>query len=203
MQEHQYLEDITFLIVEDNPFMRKIVMRILWAFGAKRVEEAADGGEALKIMETFMPDIVVLVWEMEPVDGIEFMKMVRDTEAAKNPFIPVIMLTGHAERHRIVTARNAGVNEYLLKPVSARALLSRVQAVIERPRQFVRTKTFFGPDRRRKDMQYQGDNRRGSGAIEDQADQRPPDEEMKQDEINKMFNPEEGEGEADAAPEAS
>ncbi|MCP5366791.1 MAG: response regulator [Hyphomicrobiales bacterium] len=199
MHQHQYLEDITFLVVEDNPFMRRIVMRILWAFGAKRVEEASDGGEAITAMESFQPDIIVLDWEMEPVDGIQFMKFVRDAEDSKNPFIPVIMLTGHAERHRIITARNAGVNEYLLKPVSAQALLSRVQAVIERPRQFVRTKTFFGPDRRRKDERFKGDNRRAGGAAAPRAgaEAEAMDAEMHQDEINELFNPEDGQSETE------
>lgn len=66
----------------------------------------------------------------------------------------------HAERARVVQARDAGVTEYLVKPLSARLLSRRIQAVIEKSRPFVRTKSFFGPDRRRSSLDFAGRERR-------------------------------------------
>lgn len=84
-----------------------------------------------------------------------------------HPFVPVIMVTGHSEKSRVYEALNAGVNEFLVKPVSAKGLYSRLISVIERPRPFVRSKTFFGPDRRRRaDPTYRDAERREEGKAE-------------------------------------
>jgi DNA-binding response OmpR family regulator len=65
--------------------------------------------------------------------------------------LPIIMMTGHSEKSRVVEARDAGVTEFVAKPLTAKAVLERIQAVIYRPRPFVRTATYFGPGRRRRD----------------------------------------------------
>ncbi len=100
---------------------------------------------------------------MRPIDGIEFTRALRTTSDSPNPMLPVIMLSGHTEPVRIAVARNAGVTEFLSKPVSPKALYLRIEEVILRPRQFVRTKSFHGPDRRRRgDDKYSGERRRAS-----------------------------------------
>lgn len=181
-----YLEQIKFLVVEDNNFMRTIVRRVLNALGAHDVKEAVDGAEAMKLLQTYQPDICIVDWEMTPLDGIDFARMIRLGEDSPNPFMPLIMLSGHSERQRVMVARDAGVNEFVVKPISATALFSRIRAVIERPRPFVRTKNYFGPDRRRHaDAKYQGPERRGDGIDKRAA----PDESMGQDAINALFNP--------------
>lgn len=182
-----YLQNVKILIVEDNPFMRTIVLRILKAFGAEQIKEAGDGAEAFKIMRLFNPDIIIVDWQMQPLDGIEFARMVRTADDSPNPFVPIIMLSGHSEQNRIMVARDAGVNEFLVKPISAKALFSRIQAVIERPRQFVRTKNYFGPDRRRKNGNYQGKDRRGAEQAAHAG--KPSDASMSQDAVNALFNP--------------
>ena len=78
--------------------------------------------------------------------------MVRSGEDSPNPYVPIIMLTGHTELHRVCEARDAGVNEFLAKPISAKALYSRVASIIEFPRPFIRTKSYFGPCRRRRNL---------------------------------------------------
>ena len=71
------------------------------------------------------------------------------------------MLTGHTSVDHVQAARDAGVNEFLAKPVSSKAILSRLVAVIEHPRPFVRTKVYFGPcRRRRREGDYHGPERR-------------------------------------------
>jgi two-component system, chemotaxis family, chemotaxis protein CheY len=191
----EYLSNIKFLIVEDNKFMQTVVRRILAALGSRDVRECDDGADALKIMKTFPADIVITDWAMDPIDGIELTQMIRTTSDSPNPYIPIIMLTAYSEMNRIVEARDSGVNEFVVKPISVKTLLSRIQAVIEKPRPFIRTNKFFGPDRRRKDMKFTGADRRASqSTLPEGVGSDEPD--LDQDEINQLMNPEAGEGEA-------
>ena len=178
-----YLANIKFLVVDDNAFMRTIVRRVLATLETGEVKEAADGGDALKLMKTFTPDIAIVDWEMQPIDGIEFVKMVRMADDSPNSFLPVIMLSGYSDTNRILIARDAGINEFVVKPISVKTLYNRIQNVIERPRQFVRTKSYFGPDRRRKEAKFEGDDKRGTTPIP------PLDESLDQDKVNTLFNP--------------
>ncbi len=158
------LEDVSFLIVDDNPNMRVIVKRTLRALGARHMEEAANGADALAVLAASPVDIVIVDWEMTPVDGIEFTRSVRTSPESPNPYLPVIMLSGHTEMVRVTRARDAGITEFLAKPVSATRLYTRIVSVIQRPRPFVRTPTYFGPDRRRQDdPRYRGPDRREAG----------------------------------------
>lgn len=156
----EYLKKISFLVVDDNDFMRTIVRRILASLGAETIHEATDGADALKLLKVVVPDIVILDWRMTPLDGIEFTQFIRRGEDSPNPFLPIIMMTGYSAFQHVMDARDAGVNEFLVKPVSAQRLFSRIQAVIERPRSFVRTQTYFGPDRRRRNLPFKGPDRR-------------------------------------------
>src|SRR5690606_14043240 len=94
------------------------------------------------------PDIVIADWMMKPMDGISFARMVRNDPRSPNAYVPIILMTGFSERRRVLQARDAGVTEFLVKPFNARDLYKRIAQVIERPRQFVRSEDFFGPDRR-------------------------------------------------------
>ena len=181
----KYLKDVKFLIVDDNAFMRNIIRRVLSALHAEKVREASDGGDALQIMQTFVPDIIILDWEMTPMDGLEFTRKVRLSKGSPNVFTPIIMVSGHSERGRIVAARDAGVNEFVVKPISAKSLFDRIQTVIERPRPYVRLKSYFGPDRRRKTVDRGGEERR----VAKPATVPPPNHPMRQSEVNVLFNP--------------
>ncbi len=154
------LEKLNFLIVDDNKHMRQILKAILHAFGVKRMDEAADGADAIKELGVFPADMVICDWNMSPLDGMDFVRMVRTGSDSPNPYVPIIMLTGHTELSRVREARDAGVNEFLAKPISARALYARIRSIIENPRQFIRTKAYFGPDRRRKQVPFSGPERR-------------------------------------------
>ena len=149
-QDSQYLSNISILLVEPNSFMRTMVRNVLNVFGARRVVEASDGADAFKIMNTFVPDIVLTEWSMEPVDGLDFVRLLRTGSDSPNPYVPVIMMTAHTARHRVIEARDTGITEFVVKPLSPRTLLTRMTEVIERPRSFVRTTVYFGPDRRRR-----------------------------------------------------
>ncbi|HEV2653044.1 MAG TPA: response regulator [Rhizomicrobium sp.] len=158
---------LKILVVEDNPHMRKLVVTILQAFGTIQIFEAADGNKAWTIMRESNPDVVFLDWMMEGMSGLDLAKMVRTSPQSPNPFVPIIMLSGYTQIEHIRQARDAGVNEFLAKPVSVAAIMSRLVSVIEHPRPYVRTKGYFGPCRRRhKRDEYQGPERRVAAATE-------------------------------------
>ena len=181
-----YLANISFLVVDDNEFMRHLLRRVLKALNAQEVREAPDGTRALEMMHHFSPDVLIVDWMMDPMDGIELTRQLRNDSDSPNPFIPIIMVSAHADRGRVIVARDSGVNEFVVKPISATTLYSRIRTVIDKPRPFVRTKDFFGPDRRRTEQHYLGPDRRGA-AVDMAAPDRQP---MAQDEINELFNPE-------------
>ena len=149
------------LIVEDNVHMRALLRSLLMALGLKQVFEAADGEDAFVIMRERKPDLILTDLSMKPMDGIEFTREARLSHRSPNPYVPIIMITGHTERHRVEAARDAGVTEFLAKPITAQNLFLRIAEIIERPRAFVRAGDYFGPDRRRRaDENYPGPWRR-------------------------------------------
>ncbi|MBU0800663.1 MAG: response regulator [Alphaproteobacteria bacterium] len=152
---------ISVLVVEDNLPMLEITKSLLLAFGVGNVIGAHNGEMGFEHFCKANPDIVIADWMMKPMDGISFTRKVRNDPASPNPYVPIILMTGFSERRRVFQARDAGVTEFLVKPFNARDLYKRMAQVIERPRQFVRSEDFFGPDRRRKsEQEYTGPQRR-------------------------------------------
>ncbi|MBI1986710.1 MAG: response regulator [Rhodospirillales bacterium] len=155
------LGNVSILIIDDYAPMRKILLSLFRELGINRLSQATGGREALKLIKTVEPDVIILDAIMEPMDGLEFTRKVRSGEAGIDPFVPIIMVSGQTELRHIMKARDAGVTEFLAKPISARAMYSRICSVISNPRPFIRTATFFGPDRRRRALPYDGADRRG------------------------------------------
>jgi two-component system, chemotaxis family, chemotaxis protein CheY len=157
------LSVLTAMFVDDSPYMRKLIHDLLIIMGIGKVLTASDGESALKLYNENAPDFLITDASMEPMDGFEFVRRIRMDKNNPNPFVPIIMLSGHVEMANIERARDNGVTEYLAKPVSADSLMTRVISVIERPRQFVKVGPYFGPDRRRHtDDVFFGENKRGS-----------------------------------------
>jgi two-component system, chemotaxis family, chemotaxis protein CheY len=156
------LDRLKVLVVDDNKHMRLLVSAVLEAFGVKTIYEAANGEDAWKILTQNPCDIVFVDWVMPGMSGVELTEKIRTAPDSPNPFLPIVMLTGHTSIEKVNLARNMGVNEFLAKPVSAKAIINRMVAVIEHPRPFVRTKSYFGPCRRRREVAYQGPERRSS-----------------------------------------
>ena len=152
---------LKILVVDDNAHMRKLVITILQAFGVAQIFEAENGERAWASLREHNPDICVLDWMMEGMSGVDLAQKIRTDPQTPNPFVPIIMLTGHTHIDRVRQARDAGVNEFIAKPVSVKTMMQRLQSVIENPRPFVRTKVYFGPCRRRRGAdEYRGPERR-------------------------------------------
>ena len=157
---------IKILLVDDNHHMRVLLTEILRAIGVKHVYEAGDGAEALQIMRTHQVDVVMTDLAMQPLDGIDFVRQLRRSGDSPNQMAPVIMVTGHSTVQRVHQARDAGVNEFLTKPLTARGVIERVAQVIDHPRAFIRSPNYIGPERRRRtDPNFAGPWRRAADGV--------------------------------------
>ncbi len=157
------LDTARILIVDDMAPMLSLTKSILNIFGFVQVYTASNGEEAFELVCKHDPELILTDWMMEPMDGLEFTKKIRRDPLVPNPYVPIIMMTGFSSRLRVEGARDKGITEFLVKPFSSRDLYKRVVQIIERPRQFVETGEFFGPDRRRKrGKDYEGPRRRGN-----------------------------------------
>lgn len=159
------LEKLNVLLVEDNFSMRTLLRDVLAAFGIKNVISVSDGGRAWRELQDFPADIAIVDWNMRPVSGLQFVKRVRQGRDSPNPFLPVIMLTAYSERRRVMMGRDAGVTEFLVKPVTPKRLYDRIATIIEHNRGFIRSPTYFGPDRRRIDKGMIGADRRNQESM--------------------------------------
>jgi DNA-binding response OmpR family regulator len=155
------LEGVSALILDDNAHMRGLLRVILASFGLRHIEEAQDGMEALGILAGGDIDIAFVDFKLGGTDGLEFCRHIRTHSESPNIYLPIIMITAYSERRRVLDAINAGVDEFLVKPVRAIDVANRINAVIERRRPFIEAGAYFGPDRRRRDdPRYRGPMRR-------------------------------------------
>lgn len=150
--------------------MRSLMTIALKALGVGTIKTADDGGEAIEVLRLMSTDpmkagvmsidIILSNWQMSPVDGLMLLRWVRRHKESPDRFIPFLMVTGYADREKVMEARELGVTEILAKPFSVQNVADRLIQVIERPRQFVHTSSYFGPDRRRQALPYSGEERR-------------------------------------------
>jgi DNA-binding response OmpR family regulator len=159
------LDQLNVLLAEDNFTMRALLRDVLAAFGVKSVVAVSDGGRAWKELLTFPADLAIVDWNMQPVSGLQFVKRIRQGRDSPNPFLPVIMLTAYSERRRVMIGRDSGVTEFLVKPVTPKRLYDRIAAIIEHNRGFIRSQSYFGPDRRRIDKGVIGADRRDEDSL--------------------------------------
>jgi two-component system chemotaxis response regulator CheY len=141
--------NVKVLVVDDEHYMRKVVRTLLMSIGVRTIYEAPDGPAGLDLIRTARPDVVILDWQMPGLDGAAFMRAVRSPATFPYPDVPIIMLTGHGQRSRVIEAVQIGVNEFLLKPVSSKALQDRLISVLFKPRPLVKNGAFYAPVPRR------------------------------------------------------
>jgi two-component system chemotaxis response regulator CheY len=116
--------DLDILLVEDDPVTRRLVCGHLRRLGVKEVREAQDGRSALEEIGRKIPQIVITDWGMPKINGLQLLQILRKHEALKD--IPVLMITGRAEKEYIVTAIQEGVSSYLVKPFDAATLEAKI-----------------------------------------------------------------------------
>jgi two-component system, chemotaxis family, chemotaxis protein CheY len=162
-------DGLSVMVADDNRFVRSIMVTILKGLGVGKILQADNGEEAIAILEVSAQmdaatgrdiDIIFADHLMEPMDGIDLLKWVREHESDKLRFLPYVMMSGEADERAVRMARDTGVTEYLAKPMSVLNVASRLLAIIDRPRSFIRAPKYFGPDRRRQNLPYDGGDRR-------------------------------------------
>lgn len=155
------LNKISFLVVEDTLPMRNLLVTILESLGAGKVITADHGGHGFSQFIRHNPDIVITDWLMEPIDGLSLIKNIRTHPSSTNRIVPIILITGYSAVSRVTQARDMGVTEFLVKPFTGTDLAKRIAHIVNKPRDFVETSRYFGPDRRRKKgEEYGGPKRR-------------------------------------------
>lgn len=145
------LNKISILVVDDDKAISNLVRNVLKNLGFGNIIMVHDPDEGMFAMQKNHIDLVITDWEMEPRSGVDFTKQIRELDPPKR-FVPIIMLTGHGEKHEIELARDAGITEYLIKPFMAKSLCSRIMMVIDSPRSFIISRDYSGPSRRRRNM---------------------------------------------------
>lgn len=147
------------LLVEKHAYMRRIIRDILKTFGIKTVREANTVEMALALLKEQPPDLLVTDWS-PGLDGLEMVRRIRMDIVSPDPYLPIIVVTAHTEARNVIMARDAGMTEFLAKPITAKFLYTRIRSIIEHQRVFVRAHGFFGPDRRRRRADFNGQERR-------------------------------------------
>ncbi len=170
------VKNISILVLDNERKIAGLIQDVLvkLGFSSSLIFTAADGYEGIEIMRKRPIDLIITDWELlptkqyqeianntlvrsehgefPPINGASFVRCLRRSPKTPNPFVPVIMLTGPALPNHILYARDAGVNEILMKPIIAEDLAKRIVAVIEQPRDFITCPTYRGPCRRRRTM---------------------------------------------------
>jgi two-component system, chemotaxis family, chemotaxis protein CheY len=139
------VQSLSIVVVEDNSFSQKVHRILLGHLGVKTIHEAADGASGLEAIRQYEPDLVILDWNLPILTGAELTRMIRSPRTFPLPDVPIIMLTVHSERWRVIQAQRLGVNEFLVKPVSAQAILDRIVGIFMRPRPMVHLPNYYGP----------------------------------------------------------
>ena len=123
-------KDIKILIVDDFSTMRRIIKNLLRDSGYNNTFEADDGATALPMLETGDFQFVITDWNMPIMQGIQLLRKIRENPKLKS--LPVLMVTAEAKREQIVTAAQAGVNGYIVKPFTADILKDKLDKIFER-----------------------------------------------------------------------
>jgi CheY-like chemotaxis protein len=166
------LASLKVLVVDDNANVQRLICDVLRAGGVGRVETADDGMRARQTLARWDPDIIFCDWNMPVMGGLELTRSIRRAAVhpdrrVPNPQVPMIIVTAHRSQKEVEEARLAGVNEFVIKPFTPAALLSRIQLVLMKPRQFIVSEAYIGPDRRRRvELAYAGPMRRMSDPDE-------------------------------------
>ncbi len=122
---------MSVLIVDDYATMLRIMRNLLRQIGFQDIDQASDGAEALQKLRSGHYDLVISDWNMEPVSGLDLLKEVRRDDMLRH--MPFIMVTAESKTDNVVTARQAGVSNYIVKPFNAQTLDQKIQSVLAVP----------------------------------------------------------------------
>ena len=154
--------NVNVLVVESTPEMYQLIKDVLslLKIPEKNIHAAYNAERAFTDFSRVKHDIVITDWLRNPDHGILLTQQIRRHEGSPNKYVPIIMTAGSGHYMRVRRSIDAGVNEYLVKPFSAAALAHRIVRVIEYPRIFVSSDAYCGPERRVRELPYEGEEKR-------------------------------------------
>jgi len=156
--------DITLLIVDENEFSRSFLNHLCLTFRFGKILCAKSPAEGLNICDESKVDIIILEWADKTTGCEFFVRRLRSLEIGQNFRIPIIALATHCDVEAVGRARDAGVTEFMTRPLAVSGLLSRLTHVFVSPRPFIRVPSYQGPDRRRRALAFDGPERRQRGS---------------------------------------
>lgn len=164
------LTNFSIIMVEDSEYMQHLISDVLKIFGVGDILMCSNAQEAMDIIKISQArttsryinkiDIVITDWLMPNGSGKDLLKWIRLHESDLIKFLPVIVVSGFTTERLTNETRDLGANEILVKPISGKTIAQRICSVIDNPRPFINGPNYFGPDRRRQQTPYAGDDRR-------------------------------------------
>ena len=154
------LARLRVVVSDGQDFFLHQTRRTLTQLGVGDIHLARDGAEALGLVRTEDPHLAIIDWDMAAIPGLEFTYFLRRAEGSPAPGLPLIMTMCALDKGRVSKAMAAGVNEILIKPVTAEGLMKRIVSALTGPRARIASATYTGPERRRAVHPYPGTERR-------------------------------------------
>ncbi|RMF00620.1 MAG: response regulator [Alphaproteobacteria bacterium] len=154
---------LRILVVENHKLMRRLLHEMLRGFGVQSIREARSVPEAIEAIYGQEYDLVILDFFLGDLDGAVFAHEVRHDENCINRLVPILLITGMPDHHKVLKVRDAGVNGMLAKPIAPKDLYQRIYSILAYPKPFVITPDYVGPMRERKNPPTY--NRPSAGAL--------------------------------------
>ncbi len=151
---------VRLLVAESTPYASELLAVMLRATEFKAITVVSSAGDLIGALRTGAFDLILMGDQVAGTDGIEIARSVRRLDVEQGQGVPIVMLFSDSSQRNIVAARDAGVTDFIKKPVSAAVLASRIELVLGRPRALVLDDSYVGPDRRRRDVPHSGNERR-------------------------------------------
>lgn len=180
------LSGLTFLIADPNAYLRTSTQRILRGFGAENVLEAGDSARTSQLLGEHRIDILLCDLQLPPDGGLKLVRAIRQDPKNEHRAVPMLVLSSDARTATVQRARDSGANMVLVKPVSPRSLHDHLAWIALKPRSFIESASYSGPDRRFKILGFPdgGGRRKGDQAISSRGDPGPT---LSQNEIDKLL----------------
>jgi len=121
-------KDMPILIVDDYKTMLRIIRNLLKQINFHNIDEATDGSMALEKLKEKAYGLIISDWNMQPMTGLELLRAVRGEDGLGR--MPFIMITAESKTENVVAAKEAGVNNYIVKPFNAETLKSKIESVL-------------------------------------------------------------------------
>lgn len=144
------LKNIRILLIEHNQPVRMLIRSILLDLGFGLVDTAEEMEQGWNLYCAHEPDIILMDWRFNHPQGLDFIRRVRTSSASPVQHVPIILMTAYTNKDLLFKARDAGITEFLIKPFTVETLTRQVTQLVEKPRDFVISQGFIGPDRRRR-----------------------------------------------------